>query len=439
MFAIWLPKVRTIIQRIQCLHEWFLRNLSKLMPKDYLFPPLLGASRKVTLSANSPLNSGMLGAIVKLSGFTLNLSGISGYGFFVAIGPGNLTGAVVATLTANQAVFLTLTDGAIYVVDQPDLDLAAMTAHLASTANPHATTKAQVGLGSVDNTADSAKPVSTAQAAAIQVAKDAAIASASATATAKVNTAKSNTIGIASADATAKANTAQTNAYADATSKANSAQAAAIAAASADATAKANTAQAAAISQAATDAAILANAAQAAAVATASADATAKAGTAQAAAAAYTDSAVAALSVSGTSPSAILRSLSQGPPDDLSASLTITDTSGDYTLSDQNEIGVGAGGVAFASAAAKAAAIVTAVNGNAAMAFTAVADAATITFSAKTSNPATAYVYSGASPVLFHTLTAGFIGQQCRYGDASPFDWYLWDGTAWIHTIDTTP
>lgn len=38
-----------------------------------------------------------------------------------------------------------------------------VTAHLASTSNPHSVTKAQVGLGSVDNTADTAKPVSTAQ------------------------------------------------------------------------------------------------------------------------------------------------------------------------------------------------------------------------------------------------------------------------------------
>lgn len=36
-------------------------------------------------------------------------------------------------------------------------------AHQANTANPHAVTKAQVGLGSADNTADVAKPVSTAQ------------------------------------------------------------------------------------------------------------------------------------------------------------------------------------------------------------------------------------------------------------------------------------
>lgn len=40
---------------------------------------------------------------------------------------------------------------------------STVSSHLTSTSNPHAVTKAQVGLGSVDNTADTAKPVSTAQ------------------------------------------------------------------------------------------------------------------------------------------------------------------------------------------------------------------------------------------------------------------------------------
>jgi hypothetical protein len=61
---------------------------------------------------------------------------------------------------------------------------AALTSHAGDTANPHSVTKAQVGLASVDNTADSAKPVSTAQAAA-----DAAVlASAATDATTKVAT-----------------------------------------------------------------------------------------------------------------------------------------------------------------------------------------------------------------------------------------------------------
>lgn len=42
-------------------------------------------------------------------------------------------------------------------------DIKTLMLHVASSSNPHSTTKAQVGLGSVDNTADTAKPVSSAQ------------------------------------------------------------------------------------------------------------------------------------------------------------------------------------------------------------------------------------------------------------------------------------
>jgi len=51
--------------------------------------------------------------------------------------------------------------------------ISSLISHLANTSNPHSVTKTQVGLGSVDNTADSAKPVSTAQATAIADAKKA--------------------------------------------------------------------------------------------------------------------------------------------------------------------------------------------------------------------------------------------------------------------------
>jgi hypothetical protein len=53
---------------------------------------------------------------------------------------------------------------------------AALAAHTGNTSNPHSTTKAQVGLGNVDNTSDVNKPVSTAQAAA-----DSAVATTAAT------------------------------------------------------------------------------------------------------------------------------------------------------------------------------------------------------------------------------------------------------------------
>lgn len=58
-------------------------------------------------------------------------------------------------------------NGAAWVLWLDPLSLAstaALTAHTSDTANPHGVTKSQVGLGSVDNTSDASKPVSTAQA-----------------------------------------------------------------------------------------------------------------------------------------------------------------------------------------------------------------------------------------------------------------------------------
>ena len=61
--------------------------------------------------------------------------------------------------------------------------IADLSSHLSNKSNPHTVTKAQVGLGSVDNTSDANKPVSTAQATAIADAK-----SAGTTAQANMNT-----------------------------------------------------------------------------------------------------------------------------------------------------------------------------------------------------------------------------------------------------------
>lgn len=53
-------------------------------------------------------------------------------------------------------------------------DLTEFEQHLSDTSNPHGVTKGQVGLGSVDNTSDANKPVSTAQQTAIKAAENAA-------------------------------------------------------------------------------------------------------------------------------------------------------------------------------------------------------------------------------------------------------------------------
>lgn len=58
-----------------------------------------------------------------------------------------------------------------YVADE---DYLVFESHLKNKSNPHGVTKAQVGLGNVDNTSDAEKPVSTAQAAAIAKAQSTA-------------------------------------------------------------------------------------------------------------------------------------------------------------------------------------------------------------------------------------------------------------------------
>jgi hypothetical protein len=71
--------------------------------------------------------------------------------------------AYSSILQNTTASFLTAQEtklGFITVTGAANLD--TLTAHAASTSNPHSVTKAQVGLGNVDNTSDSSKPISTA-------------------------------------------------------------------------------------------------------------------------------------------------------------------------------------------------------------------------------------------------------------------------------------
>lgn len=51
-------------------------------------------------------------------------------------------------------------------------NLSTLTSHTSDTSNPHATTKAQVGLGNADNTSDANKPVSTATQTALNAKQD---------------------------------------------------------------------------------------------------------------------------------------------------------------------------------------------------------------------------------------------------------------------------
>ncbi len=82
--------------------------------------------------------------------------------FFTDVRAATLTGLSTATnavITAADTVLSALGKLQKQVSD----NLTTLTSHTGNTSNPHGVTKAQVGLGNVDNTADSAKPVSTAQ------------------------------------------------------------------------------------------------------------------------------------------------------------------------------------------------------------------------------------------------------------------------------------
>jgi len=83
---------------------------------------------------------------------------------------------------------------------------AALGAHVADTANPHAVTKAQVGLTNADDTSDANKPVSTAQAAVIALKADATTVSTHIADTANPHSVTKAQVGLASADDTSDAN-----------------------------------------------------------------------------------------------------------------------------------------------------------------------------------------------------------------------------------------
>lgn len=89
--------------------------------------------------------------------------------------------ATADTAARDAAIAAAATDATTKANAERDRALAAEAtkaplSHVTDTTNPHAVTKAQVGLGLADNTADASKPVSTAQQAAINVERDRALA-----------------------------------------------------------------------------------------------------------------------------------------------------------------------------------------------------------------------------------------------------------------------
>lgn len=111
------------------------------------------------------------------------------------------------------------------VITAPDTTLSALgklqkqaSDHLIDVANPHTTTKTQVGLGNVDNTSDGAKPVSSAQQTALNLKANLASPALTGVPTAPTAAAGNNTAAIAT---TAFATTAIANAISHLSSTAN--------------------------------------------------------------------------------------------------------------------------------------------------------------------------------------------------------------------------
>ena len=80
---------------------------------------------------------------------------------------GAVRSVVLTGLAAGTNVAIAATDSILGAFSKVQAQITALvttvTSHLSNTSNPHGVTKAQVGLGSVDNTSDANKPVSAAQ------------------------------------------------------------------------------------------------------------------------------------------------------------------------------------------------------------------------------------------------------------------------------------
>jgi hypothetical protein len=145
------------------------------------FTPTVGAGASVAVGAAyaptfmTPAEAGVLNADLSdyaiIDGLNMEVgqavfgAGATSFTRTVTISKiGGVVGVTPITLTGAAEVFLVDSARQLELFRTNDATAAA---HIANVSNPHSTTKAQVGLGNVDNTSDVNKPVSTAQAAAI--------------------------------------------------------------------------------------------------------------------------------------------------------------------------------------------------------------------------------------------------------------------------------
>ncbi len=108
------------------------------------------------LNAKAPTASPTFTGVVTAPSFTST----------IATGTAPLSVSSATVVTSLNSDLLDGQHGSYYAV------ASTLSSHTSNISNPHSVTKAQVGLGSVDNTADTAKPVSTAQQTALNLKLD---------------------------------------------------------------------------------------------------------------------------------------------------------------------------------------------------------------------------------------------------------------------------
>ena len=119
-------------------------------------------------------------------------------------------------------------------------------------------------------------------------------------------------------------------------------------------------------------------------------------------------------------------------PNNIVATLTITDVSGTWRVYDSADVGIIASFTDYATAADKAEAIRAAVNASGTIGFDATRVGAVLTFTSTAESEAYRYPLPDSTPVDFEMVLSGtFDGQLCRAGSSAPYDYFIWNGTSW--------
>jgi YD repeat-containing protein len=140
---------------------------------DPLTPAAIGAADAAATTTALANKADLVSGKVPAAQLPAYVDDVLEYTSFAAVPAAGETGIIYVALDTNKtsrwsgSAYVEIGGGGVVLGETASTAYrgdrgAAAYAHISDTANPHSVTKAQVGLGNVDNTADSAKPVSTA-------------------------------------------------------------------------------------------------------------------------------------------------------------------------------------------------------------------------------------------------------------------------------------